>query len=1103
MLDIRILGPLELAAGTTLLELGSRKQRAVLAILAIEANHVVSLDRLIDELWGGEPPAQAIGTLQAYVSNLRRILEPQRPRREAPRVLVTRSPGYVLDVAPEWLDSHRFEVAAREGTRLLAARLPEQARRHLTEALDLWRGPALADFAFESFAQSEALRLNEMRLAVREERIQADLDMGNHLATVTELEAAVALHPLRERLTQMLMLAYYRAGRQADALQAYRQVRHRLIEEMGLEPAPALRRMQDDILAQRAELDWEPPVARAAVELRPAADATFRAADSLPVQAAAGSSAEPVAASPGGAADIPTVGRRRELGTITEALDRAAAGRGRAVLVEGEPGIGKTRLVREAVERAADRGIATAWGGSLEGGGTPAYLPWVEIIRSLVTSPGTGPGRLANSRGIPELAQVVPEITNVTGPVDPPASLDADTARLRLFEATEDVLRWFSRDLPLVVVLDDLQWADPASLQLLGYLAAHLSSCRILLLGTYRPGEIDGAHPLNDALAALARHQVSERIALQGLSEQEVADLIQNATGASMATEAVATIRSRTEGNPFFVTELARLLVSEHGLDEAGNLEHRVPVGVRDVVKRRLIRLPEETVALLSLAAVDGREFELRVLARAAEIDPDRTLELVEAAIMGGLVLENSRGAGWFRFSHDLVRETILAELSAARRARLHARLGQAIEVTHGSDPDRIQELANHWYLAAPVMGPDRAIPLAVEASDAARGRLAYEQAEDQLYRALGLMGSLPAGAERDRTELEIQLKITSLVMMTKGYAAAEAGQALERARKLCTAIGETRELVRVLWGLMAFNFVSARYRQARSFANQLLEVAAASQHPAELVAAHNAVGSTALHQGEFPTARLHLEQALALPEGLNDPWLVGWLPQHPYVNCAGFLAFALWELGDPQAALQTARDAAVFAEELGHDPSIAHALDLQAWVASLDRNTAQTRAAGIRAVEFAKQKRFPMYVALNSILLGWARAMEGEIAQGIDEMARGLAGMKATGANMLQTYFLSLVAEGYGLAGAPAEQCLDLIEEALQLAGSTAEGFWEVELHRLRSELLFNRFPDRQTEAQTELQKALELAEVQGAASLRNRARESARLRTADGIVA
>jgi DNA-binding SARP family transcriptional activator len=252
-LDFRVLGPLQVAANDTSLPLGGAKQRAVLAVLLLHANEVVPADRLIDQLWGESPPESAANMLQGYVSHLRKTLEPGRARGEH-ELLVSRPPGYVLRIGRDQLDAARFRRLKDEGERLLDEGDPRAAAERFRAALALWRGPALADVAYESFAQPGIARLEEARLVALEERIDAELALGRHDALVAELRGLVAEHPLRERLQAQLMVALYRCGRQAEALEVYREGRQALDEELGIEPGPALRALEQAILRQDPEL---------------------------------------------------------------------------------------------------------------------------------------------------------------------------------------------------------------------------------------------------------------------------------------------------------------------------------------------------------------------------------------------------------------------------------------------------------------------------------------------------------------------------------------------------------------------------------------------------------------------------------------------------------------------------------------------------------------------------------------------------------------------------------------------------------------------------------------------------------------------------------
>ena len=259
-LDVRLLGPLEAARAGELVALGGPKPRTLLAVLALEPGRVVSVDRLVEALWPGDPPETAAHAIQVYVSQLRKALGP---------VIATRAPGYELELAPERVDVHRFARLAQEGRAALEGDDPVAAEGALREALALWRGPALADFLYEPFAQTEIARLEELRTAVLEERIDADLALARHAELVSELEALVQAQPLRERPRAQLMLALYRSGRQADALAAYRAARETLVEELGIDPGPELRELEAAILRQDESLLLEEtPLARPAMQFR-------------------------------------------------------------------------------------------------------------------------------------------------------------------------------------------------------------------------------------------------------------------------------------------------------------------------------------------------------------------------------------------------------------------------------------------------------------------------------------------------------------------------------------------------------------------------------------------------------------------------------------------------------------------------------------------------------------------------------------------------------------------------------------------------------------------------------------------------------------------
>jgi DNA-binding SARP family transcriptional activator/predicted ATPase len=1076
--QFRILGPLEVLDGQRLVELGRPKQRALLAVLLVNANRVVALDRLIEELWGEQPPALATASLQAYVSNLRRALEPGRPARTPPRVLVTQPPGYRLVVAPTDLDAARFVALAEQGHRLLEAQQPGLAARLLREALDLWRGPVLAELADEPFAQAEGQRLEELRLAALEDRLAAELACGGHAAAAAELGELVGRYPFRERLWGLLMVALYRSGRQAEALQAFQAARRVLGEELGIDPSPWLRRLEADILRQTPSLDWTPP----------------------PVQA--GQPAESVAAEPPTlAGDGELVGREAQLAVLSATLAAAAAGRGRRlVLVAGDPGIGKTRLAEEAARRAAAQHVQVAWGRCFEGEGAPAFWPWVQVTRQLLADvpPGEFDGVLGRSGA--ELSQLLPELKELVPGLEPPPVVELTAGRFRLYQAVTGLLRRLADARPLLVIVDDLHWADTGSLGLLAFLAAELSDARLVVLGTYRDLEAAAGGPLAETLGALARQPVVERIALGGLGEAEVARLIATTVEGRPGEELVRAVHERTEGNPFFVTELLRLLQSEGGLqggDALATARREIPAGVRDVLRRRLARLPEQTNAVLLVAAVAGRGFDLDLVERVAGLEDERALEAVEAAVVAGLVVEDQQMVEKYRFTHALIREAIYEQLSRARRARLHARVAQALLDLHGpGDPEHAFELAQHWWAAASVTGPSAALPHVLAAADHAMARLAYEQAEQQLRRALQLLESMPPSGERTRREFGVQVQLGNLLGQLSDPGTPEAAAAFGRAGELAAEVADDPAAVPAFAGVHGVYTTRAEHDRARALAERVLDGAQRSNDSQALLAGHVLLGRTLVLQGELVTAREHLEAAMRLIAAMPDTLS---LPAIPLALTAdAYLEIVLALLGLHDQATRVAEAASRRLERSGHPYPKAASMVLRASAAVHRRDLPLLRERVPAATALAERWEFQILAIHATALLGWAQALEGNLAGGAKLLRRGLAHWDATGVLVTRPLLLGLLAEVEQLAGRPRE-ALRLLDDALAQANRSGERYFEAELHRLRGESLLVVSPPRAAEAEAAFATAIAVARRQGAKLLEDRAAASLdRLRAA-----
>jgi DNA-binding SARP family transcriptional activator len=688
----------------------------------LRAGKVVSRDQLIDDLWHGEPPAAAETTLRAHVSRLRSALGGSR--------LLSRAPGYMLVLGQDELDAARCERLLAEGRDALAQGQAGEAAERLRSALALWRGSALADVAYEPFAQGEIARLEELRLAVLEERIECDLALARHADLVGELEAFVAEHPLRERPRGQLMLALYRSGRQAEALESYHQARRVLTDELGLEPSEALRGLQKAILAQDPAL--EPPSRREAEA----------------VQGAGG---------PG-----PFVGRERELRELLVGFEESLAGEGRLFLISGEPGIGKSRLVDNLTRRARARGAEVLVGRCWEAGGAPAYWPWVQALRAYVR--GRDPELLRGQlgRGAADLAQILPELNELYGDLPAALSSDPEGARFRLFEATSSFLGAASRVQPVVLALDDLHAADAPSLLLLQFLAGTLADDRLLVIGAYRDVDPSLRDPLSEALDELRRQSVTRSLPLAGLSEADVDSFVSLATGLEPSPSLVGALHRATDGNPLFVGEVVQLLTSEERLESIADAEAwrgMVPEGVRAVIRRRLRHLSDNCRLVLILASVLGREFELAALERVSEVSGDQLLEVLDEAGQERVVADVPGQPGRLRFSHVLIRDTLYDDLPPGRRVQLHRRVGDALEDLYADNREaHLAELAHHFYESARPDVAEKALAYARRAAERALGLLAYEEAARLFGVALQVLDRMEAADEATRCELLLAL---------------------------------------------------------------------------------------------------------------------------------------------------------------------------------------------------------------------------------------------------------------------------------------------------------------------------------------------------------
>ncbi|WP_344649428.1 ATP-binding protein [Cryptosporangium japonicum] len=772
-----VLGPLRIRRHGAEVDLGPRQQAYLLGLLLARAGQPVSADHLIELVWDDEPPPSALNVVQRYVGALRRLLEPELPARSNGSYLRRHGTGYLFVADPAASDVAVFRALVAAAHRRLADREPRAALDDFAAALALWRGPAGDGLNPGPAATPVFASLNEEFFAACSAAVEPAVALDRPQRVLRPLRLAASMAPLHEPVQAALVTTLAAAGQHAEARSLYQRVRARLADEVGIDPGPVLRD------AERRIRDRPAPPGRAA-------------------------------------AGPPTtlVGRAAEVAVVRQAVASVLAGGTGLLLVEGDPGIGKTRLLEEAADDAARRGALVVWGQCLEGDGSPSMWPWVTAIGAILdTLPDPSRERWLAGR-LGRLAE--PDDGAAETPVRPD-----NTAQFRLFEHVVDAVGHAARRQPVLLIIDDLHWADVASVQLFGHLAARLPT-GVLLTGTLRTRAPLPGPELIGMLAAASRVPGHRRLRLDVLDRDEVAELVRRETGQVPDAAVTRVISARTDGNPFFVRELSRLLTADGGrLTERAAVSTGVPSTVRDVVRDRMAGLDDRATDLLQLAALVGRGVDLRLLASAAQVDVQTGLGLLEPVETLGLLEPAPDDPFAYRFAHDLVRESISETTPPLRAPRLHLRIADALERTPGRSV--AERLAHHLWAAGPLADPARTTAALIRAGRSATTKLALQDAERQLRSAARLART--SGLRE--LELSALSHLTAVVGMRAGYVGA-AVDLLERAEQLARDLGRELEAADFRFSRRAAYSEAARLDLSGPLARRQLEEGRASPHP-------------------------------------------------------------------------------------------------------------------------------------------------------------------------------------------------------------------------------------------------------------------------------
>lgn len=801
----------------------------------------------------------------------------------------------------------------------------------------------------------------------------------------------------------------------------------------------------------------------------------------------------------GSSAEAPAsalVGREGELDRLQQILRAAQTGSRQTVFVTGEAGIGKTALVDAFLAGLPDALVAR--GQCIERyGAAEAYLPWLDALSQLCHRAGSHAATVLRRVAPMWLAQL-PALLDV----GERTALQREVAGAppeRMLREMCDALQALAADRPLVIALEDLHWVDQSSLELLAAVARRREVARLLVIATYRPVELSfSQHPLKGIKQELEAHRQCAELALDFLSPAAVADYLAARFPGSPA-DLAPVVHRRTDGNPLFMVNMAEylagraLLVEKDGRWQLqggmGAVDAAVPASLRGMIDRQLERLAPVERRLVEVASVAGAEFADAAVAPGCEAPVEEVGARCAALAQRGLFLRAAADEDWpdgtatrrYAFIHAFYVDVIYESLAPAGRQRLHRSVAERLEAAYGPRAGEIAaELALHFERGRE---PARAVAYLGKAANNAAKRLAYTEAISALAQALALLPQLPEGADRMRQELALRMSLAPALMTTKGYAAPEVDAVYARAEELCRQVGDDAQAFIVAVGRSGPALLGARTEMAKRFAEQSLEIARKRQSPRYLTQAETALGIISFWRGELPSASAHLEASRIAYEAADQLSPSFRLLHDPGAAGRAYAAWAFWMRGFPERARRESEAAVALGRALAHPFSLAFALAFAAFVHQARREVAATRERAEAAIAVCAEHGFAMYHAVGTVFRGWAIAESGEREEGLAVMEGGLEAYSATGAVLVQPYFLALIAEAQARCGR-GDRARALLAEALAAAARTGERVYEAELNRLVGEL-----SGETPEGEAALREALRIARAQDAAGLELRA--------------